>query len=116
MSGEPVETPDSNGSVRRRVRRSGRVAKTNDITIIETGIASAKQPHIRNANQLCSTGILPRRPSRKLAGRALARARRETAHPRVRQVLQRRHPEGGFERSDDVATRRSMALTGRPLT
>src|SRR5438067_1291980 len=104
MSGEPVETPDSNGSVRWRVRRSGRVAKTNDITIIETGIASAKNPYIRNANQLCSTGILPRRPSRKLAGRELARASRKTAQPSVRQVLQSRRSEGGFERSDDVAT------------
>jgi hypothetical protein len=44
MSGEPVETPDSNGSVRQRVRRSGLVANTNDATINDVGIASAKTP------------------------------------------------------------------------
>src|SRR5206468_1856866 len=40
----PVETPDSNGIPRARVRRFGWVAKTNDITIIEVGIAAANSP------------------------------------------------------------------------
>ena len=38
------ETPDSKGKVRQRVRRSGFVANTKDITSIEVGIASAKNP------------------------------------------------------------------------
>ena len=43
-SGGPVETPDSNGIPRARVLRDGRVAKTNDMTTIDAGITSAKNP------------------------------------------------------------------------
>ncbi len=42
--GGPVETPDSNGMVRARVRRRGRVANRKDIAIIDEGIASANRP------------------------------------------------------------------------
>ena len=42
--GGPAETPDSNGIVRARIRRFGRVAKSEAATIIVDGIASAKNP------------------------------------------------------------------------
>ena len=42
--GGPVETPDSNGIVRARVRWLGRFENTNEKTIIEHGIANASSP------------------------------------------------------------------------
>ena len=42
--GGPVETPDSNGSMRARLRWLGLVANANDITTMEAGIRSAKAP------------------------------------------------------------------------
>jgi hypothetical protein len=38
----PAETPDSNGIVRARIRRCGRVAKTNENHIIDAGMTNAK--------------------------------------------------------------------------
>ena len=40
----PVETPDSNGIPRARVRRLGRWANTNDATSIEVGTTAANTP------------------------------------------------------------------------
>jgi hypothetical protein len=40
----PVETPDSNGIPRARVRRLGRCANTNDATSIEVGTTAANTP------------------------------------------------------------------------
>jgi hypothetical protein len=42
VRGGPVETPDSNGSSRRRVRLCGRVAKTKENHISDAGTTSAK--------------------------------------------------------------------------
>ena len=42
--GGPSETPDSNGSVLVRLRCEGRVAKRNDMPIIEAGMAKASNP------------------------------------------------------------------------
>ena len=41
--GASCETPDSNGSIRCFVRDVGRVAKTNEPTIIVAGISAAKR-------------------------------------------------------------------------
>src|SRR6266496_1474877 len=71
---------------------------------------------MRKANQLFSTAILPLRESRTLAERGGSRARRKTAQPSVRQLLQSCPPDGGFGGSEDVATMPSMEITERPLT
>jgi hypothetical protein len=42
--GAARETPDSNGIVRARVRRLGRVENQNENRTIESGIASASSP------------------------------------------------------------------------
>ena len=44
FAGDPCETPDSNGIVRARVRRDGRVANAKLKKIMDAGIASAKSP------------------------------------------------------------------------
>jgi hypothetical protein len=42
--GGPSETPDSKGICRVRFAVTGRVAKANDITTIESGMATASAP------------------------------------------------------------------------
>jgi hypothetical protein len=39
-----LETPDSNGTLRARVRFAGRCAKTNENHIMDAGITSANTP------------------------------------------------------------------------
>ena len=43
-AGGPAETPDSNGIVRARIRRFGRVASAKLAKIIVDGITRAKNP------------------------------------------------------------------------